>query len=122
VQLCLVLVLATAALLACGPKVEECVPADLQGRWITSAEKYDGRYLEIQPGHLVWGLEEWELHKHAIEKIESRPDVNQQTRYWLHYTETAGYPATLELLLRRSKRTELRFANRPEVWTRASPM
>jgi hypothetical protein len=116
-----VLAVVAALLLACGPNVEDGVPTELQGRWITSEPKYDGRYLEIQSGHLIWGLAEWELYNHPIEKVESRPDVAKQIRYWLHYTETAGYPNALEILLRRGTRVEIRFANRPEVWTRAPP-
>jgi hypothetical protein len=110
---------AAVLLLACGPNVEDGVPAGLQGRWITSAPKYRDRYLEIQPGNLIWGLAEWELHVHPIEKVESQPGADEETRYWLHYTEAAGYPTALELLLQRGKRVNLRFANRPEVWTRA---
>jgi hypothetical protein len=110
-----------AALLACGPKVEEGVPADLRGRWITSALKYQDRYLEIQPDRLIWGIGEFELYNHPIEKVESQPEASKQTRYWLHYKETAGYPDAVEIVLHRSTRLAIRFANRPEVWTRAPP-
>lgn len=107
------------SLLACGSNLEDGVPSELQGRWITSAPKYDGRYFEIRADQLIWGLADWELDKHPVEKIESRPDGTEWIRYWLHYTETAGYPNALEILLRRGDPAELRFANRPEVWTRA---
>lgn len=105
--------------MACGPKTEDGVPTDLRGRWITSEPKYQGRYLEIQPDRLIWGVGEFELDTHPIEKIESRPEVNKQTRYWLHYTESEGYPNALEVVLHRSSRPAIRFPNRPEVWIRA---
>lgn len=110
------LVVVTSLLLACGPKLEDGVPADLCGRWITSQPKYEGRYLEIQSDRLVWGVGEFELDNHPIEKVESRPEANKQMRYWLHYTETAGYPNALEIVLHRGVRLALRFPNRPEVW------
>ena len=70
---------------------------------------------------MIWGLERWELDKHPIEKVESQPFGKDRIRYWLHYTESAGYPNALEILLRRGDPAEFRFANRPEVWTRAVP-
>lgn len=113
------LLLVAALLPACGPRREEGVPTDLRGRWITSEPRYDGRYLEIRPDRLVWGVGEFELDSHPIEKVESRREANQQTHYWLHYTETAGYPHALEVLLHRGARLALRFPNRPELWIRA---
>ena len=115
------LAVVAAALLACGRSVEDGVPADLRGRWITSEPKYHDRYLEIQPDRLIWGIGEFELYNHPIEKVESRPEANKQTRYWLHYTESEGYPDALEIVLHRGARQAIRFANRPEVWIRAPP-
>ena len=113
--------LAAVLLLACGPKVEDGVPTELQGRWITSAPKYRDRYFEIQPDNLIWGLADWELEAHPIEKVESQRQGSDKTRYWLHYTESAGYQTALEILLRPGKQPKFRFANRPEEWTRAPP-
>jgi hypothetical protein len=109
------------SMLACGSNLEEGIPSELQGRWITSAPKYEDRYFEIQAGHLIWGLADWELDKHPVEKIESQAEGKERIHYWLHYTETAGYPIALEILLWRGEPAKLRFANRPEVWTRATP-
>lgn len=116
-----VLVTVTAVLLACGPNVEEGVPTELHGRWITSEPKYRGRYLEIQSDRLIWGAGKFEFDNHPIEKVESRPEANKQMRYWLHYTEAEGYPHALEIVLRRGVREAMRFPNRPEVWIRAPP-
>jgi hypothetical protein len=107
--------------LACGRTVEDGVPTDLRGRWVTSEPKYRDRYLEILPDRLIWGIGEFELYNHPIEKVESQPEASKQTRYWLHYTEAEGYPDALEILLHRSTRLVIRFANRPEVWIRAPP-
>ena len=115
------LTLAAVVLLACGRHVEDGVPTDLRGRWITSEPKYHDRYLEIQPDRLIWGVGKFELYNHPIEKVESQPETDKQTRYWLHYTEAEGYPDALELLLHRTARLAIRFTNRPEVWIRAPP-
>jgi hypothetical protein len=56
-----VLAVVTAVLLACGPTVEDGVPDELRGRWITSEPRYHDRYLEIQPDRLIWGVGEFEL-------------------------------------------------------------
>ena len=115
------LAVVTAVLLACGPTVEDGVPDELRGRWITSEPRYHDRYLEIQPDRLIWGVGEFELDNHPIEKVESRPEASKQMRYWLHYTENEGYPNALEIVLHRGAREAIRFANRPEVWIRAPP-
>ena len=112
---------AAAILLACGPTVEDAVPNQLQGRWITSEPKYQDRYFEIQPDRMIWGVGEFDLDAHPIEKIESQPQVAGKIRYWLHYTENEGYPNALEIELCLVPKAELRFVNRPEVWTRAPP-
>lgn len=113
------LLLVAAVLVACGPKQENGVPTDLCGRWTTSEPKYHDRYLEIRSDRLIWGVGEFELDNHRIEKIESRPEADKQTHYWLHYTEDEGYPNALEIVLHRGSRLVMRFPNRPEVWVRA---
>jgi hypothetical protein len=111
--------LVAVVLMACGPRQEGGVPTDLQGRWITAEARYRDRYLEIRSDRLIWGVGEFELDSHPIEKVESRPADDRQTHYWLHYTETQGYPHALEVLLHRGSRLALRFPNRPETWLRA---
>lgn len=108
------------AALACGAGEPVALPDHLVGVWTTNDAAHRDRSLEITRDAVSFRIKHAVIDRHPVEWLEERPGPDEDRLYVLHYTETEGYDATLELRYRESPVPELRLGNREIRWTRAA--
>lgn len=108
------------------------MPADLLGIWVTDAQAYAGRSLEIKIDRLVFGTGAYSSDVylvHEVEPLESEtpelaralkadgidPDAGW-TAYRIAIRESDAELARLEIAVRSGATPELRFRHRSETW------
>jgi hypothetical protein len=109
---------ALAAAFGCGPGEPVSLPDHLVGVWTTSDPRYRDRSLELTHDAVLFRLKHAVIDRHPIEEVEERHGDADDRLYVLHYTETEGYDATLELRYRETPTPELSVGNRSIPWTR----
>ena len=93
-----VVILLPALLASCGPETSRTVPAELLGRWTTSAPKYADTFFELQPDTLLLGLAGGQVDTRTITKVEKlRQDG--ETLFTVYYVDPSD-----------SNRTEFKLA------------
>lgn len=100
----------------CRPAPPGPVPDALIGRWETNAPRYAGRWLEVRPDELLWGMHDSILDRQRIDRIE-RATHQRTPEYRLHYREELeGYDAVLRMRLEPGPPPRVRLGNGEERW------
>jgi hypothetical protein len=79
-------VLLLTLLVGCGPESSRTVPAELLGRWTTSAPKYADTFFELRPDTLLLGLAGGQIETRSITKVEKLPQAGE-TLFTVYYAD-----------------------------------
>jgi len=111
-------VLVLVCTLACEEPLEK-PSGEIVGAWRTDAPSHRDRTFEIREDALVFGTGRYAPRRlHILIGVERRPPAAHWDVYRIRYREYDGTTGEIEIHHRSGARPELRFANRPEVWTR----
>lgn len=117
---CLYLVLGLAILVGlagCSHEPFQGVPPDLQGSWITEAEGYEGRYLDIDPESVVFGVRGVVTNRYTVLGVEPL-QASGGKGYTLICAEPDGGEFFLKVAVDKAPQKTLRLVNRQKVvWT-----
>lgn len=122
-QLLLLLILSGGALLLMSrsnadPARSEFVPEHLHGVWRTRDPSYQGRFVELGPRLIAFGVgAQGYRREHGVLWIEPN-QLSAETLFTVNYLEDDGTESRLELAYS-PRRDQLRFTSRPMVhWQR----
>jgi len=103
-------------LLAC-PDVQEMVPPQLRGTWITESELYEGRLMKIERHQITFDSGAGEVATYQILGVFTER-LEEETRYALDYVMESGGEYRLHLIFEVAS-GQMRLAHRRQViWTR----
>jgi len=108
-------------LVGCGPETTRTVPAELLGRWTTSAPKYADTFFELQPDTLLLGLAGGEIGTRPIAKVEKLTQGGETlfTVYYMDPLDTKRVEYKLAFFFDAGAGGVVRWKNQREIaWTR----
>lgn len=92
------------------------LPAELLKVWRTSAPSHRGKYLELRERYVIFGLDEFSISMHPIDRVESQSGGKGVVEYSIDYHDNDGEAFQIRLLYTAEPRPELQLANHKEVW------
>jgi hypothetical protein len=93
------------------------VPVDLQGSWVTEADGYEGRYLDIDPESVVFGVRGVVTNRYTVLDVEPL-QASGGEGYSLICEEPDEGEFFVKVVLEKASQKTLRLVNRPKViWT-----
>ncbi|HXZ29174.1 MAG TPA: hypothetical protein VEG08_14365 [Terriglobales bacterium] len=95
------------------------LPSELYGVWRTSAPGYEGRFLQLQKGFVIFGVDENTAMAQHIRKVKAVKE-GEETLYTVSSEEVGGEASELKFYYSPANRT-IRFANQDLVWTKEEP-
>jgi hypothetical protein len=105
----------------CGPESTRTVPAELLGRWTTSAPKYADTFFELQRDTLLLGLAGGQIDTRSITKVE-RIRQDGETLFTVYYADPSDPKRTeykLAFFFEAGAGGVVRWKNQKEIaWTR----
>ena len=107
-------------LVGCGPETTRTVPAELLGRWTTSAPKYADTFFELQRDTLILGLAGGRTETRPVTKVE-RVLQEGETLFTVYYLDPSD-PTRTEFKLAfffEAGAGVVRWKNQKDIaWTR----
>lgn len=105
--------------LGCGSEALDRVPSTLLGRWENDSPTHFDRWFQIRRSSLVWGVGQFEMFEHPIDRVVFEGPAEDGLHYRFYYTETEGYDAELLVRMKPGLPPTLRLGERDILWRRA---